>query len=141
MAENTTESSVTSTGSTPVNSTPMPTLTTTIMTRWKRAAGTGGRNFPQDQPKNWASVYPLDNVVSSAAPNVAATIPSSTTATSSLPAATAIGSMTCPSVLTWMDCGSSTTAAHPASAIDSTPPSGHPTTTLGRHGRSDLALH
>src|SRR6478752_6890860 len=91
-AENTTENSVTAIGFTLVISTPTATTRQMIIVRWNRAACVGRRNLPHDHPMNCASVYPLDSDVSRAAPNVAATMPTITTARASLPPAIATGS-------------------------------------------------
>src|SRR2546427_12186709 len=86
-AENTTEYWVIVIGLIVVSTTATAAIRVTSTTRWNRAASRGRTYFPHCQPKYWATLYPQDSPVSSAAPKVAATNPRITTASASLPAA------------------------------------------------------
>src|SRR4029079_7676273 len=97
IAEKTTEYSVTMIGSTSVYNTAAPATIVTIITTWNRAASAGRRNLPHGQPRNWARMEPPDNVVSNAAPNVAATIPTIAKARNSFPPAATTGITVCDS--------------------------------------------
>jgi hypothetical protein len=68
-------------------------------------------------------------------------MPISTIARPSFPSATAVGSATWPSVLTWIPAGRNTTAAQPAIASDSSPPSGNPMNTFARSVARSRRVH
>ena len=81
-------------------------------------------------PRLCGYINPADNAVSSAAPNVAAKMPTSATARPTLPIAVTTGNGTCERVSTWTPAGRSTSAADAMIARDSRPPSGNPMNTL-----------
>src|SRR5699024_6564416 len=124
--------SVTFTGSAPVTSSSTDPSTNSIINMWNRGACRGWTILPQDQPKYCAMAYPLDRQVSSAAPDTAAKMPTSTNPRPTTPSWVATGSTTWPRVSTRTPCGRSTIAAAVATDNDSSPPGGKPTQVLIR---------
>src|SRR6478735_7223605 len=139
-ADSTIEYSVTFTASTPLIATSVEITIAAIITTWKRDAWRCWWYLPHGHPRYWATMYPADNDVSRAAPNVAAKMPTSTIARPSLPSTAATGRATWESWPTPMWRGASTRWAHVMIASESSPPSGNPISTLARFSLRSLIV-